>query len=47
MPIYIPESEKIDWKMFIEDEHERELTKEVYENINQIDEYRKNHPEIF
>ena len=46
MPIYIPESDEIDWEMFIEDEHERELTREVYENINQIDEYRKNHPDI-
>lgn len=46
MPIYIPESDKIDWEMFIEDEYERELTRKLYENINQIDEYRKNHPEI-
>jgi hypothetical protein len=46
MPIYIPESDEIDWEMFIEDKNERELTREVYENINQIDEYRENHPDI-
>jgi hypothetical protein len=46
MPIYIPESDEIDWEMFIQDENERELTREVYENISKIDEYRVNHPEI-
>jgi hypothetical protein len=43
MPVYIPKSDEIDWEMFIQDENERELTKEVYENI---DEYRENHPDI-
>jgi hypothetical protein len=43
MPIYIPESDKIDWEMFIEDENECKLTRKLYENINQIDEYRENH----
>jgi len=42
MSIYIPESDEIDWEMFILDENERELTRKLYENINQIDEYRKN-----
>jgi len=42
MSIYIPESDEIDWEMFILDENERELTRKFYENINQIDEYRKN-----
>ena len=46
MPIYIPESDEIDWEMFIHDENERELTREVYENIDKIDEYRENHPDI-
>lgn len=46
MPIYIPESDEIDWEMFIQDKNERELTKEVYENIDKIDKYRKNHPDI-
>ncbi len=46
MPIYIPESDEIDWEMFIQDENERELTREVYENIDKIDKYRENHPEI-
>ena len=46
MPIYIPESDEIDWEMFIQDENERELTREVYENIGKIDEYMANHPEI-
>ena len=44
--IYIPESDEIDWEMFIEDENERELTREVYENIDKIEEYRANHPDI-
>jgi len=44
--IYIPESDEIDWEMFIQDENDRELTKEVYENIGKIDEYRENHPDI-
>ena len=46
MKYYIPKSDEIDWEMLINDENERELTREVYENINQIDEYRKNHPDI-
>ena len=46
MPIYIPESDEIDWEMLIHDENDRELTREVYENIEKIDEYRANHPEI-
>jgi len=46
MPIYIPESDEIDWEMFIQDENDRELTREVYENIGKIDEYRANHPDI-
>ena len=46
MPVYIPESDEIDWEMFIHDENERELTREVYENISKIDEYRENHPDI-
>ena len=46
MPIYIPESDEIDWEMFIQDENDRELTREVYENIDHIDEYRANHPDI-
>jgi len=46
MPIYIPESDEIDWEMFIQDENERELTREVYENMGKIDEYRENHPDI-
>ena len=46
MSIYIPESDEIDWEMFIQDDNERELTKKVYENIDKIDEYRENHPEI-
>jgi len=46
MPIYIPESDEIDWEMFIQDENERELTREVYENIDKIDEYRENRPDI-
>ena len=46
MPIYIPESDEIDWEMFIEDENERKLTREVYENIKKIDEYRESHPDI-
>jgi hypothetical protein len=33
------ESDEIDWEMFIEDENERELTREVYKNI-------ANHPDI-
>ncbi len=46
MSIYIPESDEIDWEMFIQDENDRELTREVYENMDKIDEYRENHPEI-
>jgi hypothetical protein len=46
MSVYIPESDEIDWEMFIQDENERELTREVYENIGKIDEYRENHPDI-
>ena len=46
MSIYIPESDEIDWEMFIEDENDRELTREVYENIKKIDEYRENYPDI-
>jgi len=46
MPIYIPESDEINWEMFIEDENERKLTREVYENINKIDKYRENHRDI-
>ena len=41
--IYIPESDEIDWEMFIQDENDRELTREVYENIGK---YRENHPDI-
>ena len=37
--IYIPESDEIDWEMFIQDENDRELTREVYENMD-------NHPDI-
>ena len=39
MPIYIPESDEIDWEMFIQDKNDRELTREVYENM-------ENHPDI-
>jgi hypothetical protein len=46
MPIYIPESNEIDWEMFIQDENDRELTKEVYKNINHIEDYKVNHPDI-
>jgi hypothetical protein len=46
MPIYIPESDEIDWEMFIQDKNDRELTREVYENMDKIDEYRENHPDI-
>lgn len=33
------ESDEIDWEMFIQDENERKITREVYENI-------ANHPDI-
>lgn len=46
MSFYIPESDEIDWEMFIQDDNDRELTREVYENIDHIDEYRVNHPDI-
>jgi len=46
MPIYIPKSDEIDWELLIPDENERNLTKEVYENLNNIEEYKENHPNI-
>lgn len=39
MSVYIPKSDEIDWEMFIQDDNDRELTREVYENIGKIDEY--------
>ena len=46
MQFYIPKSNEIDWELLIEDENERNLTKKVYENINNIEDYRRNHPNI-
>jgi hypothetical protein len=49
MSVYIPKSYEIDWELFIQDENERNLTKELYEkidNIDQIDEYKANNPDI-
>lgn len=45
-PFYIPLSNEINWEMFIQDKNERELTKEIYENIGKIDEYMMNKPNI-
>jgi hypothetical protein len=44
--IYIPKSDEIDWEFLILDENERYLTKEVYENIDCIEDFKKNHPNI-
>jgi hypothetical protein len=46
MNFYIPKSDEIDWEYMIQDENERNLTKEVYENIDCIEDYRVNHPDI-
>jgi len=46
MSVYIPKSNEIDWELLIEDENERNLTKEIYEEIDNIDEYKKNNPDI-
>ena len=46
MHVYIPKSYEIDWELLISDENERRLTKEVYENINNIEDYRVTHPNI-
>ena len=46
MKIYIPKSDEIDWEMLIEDENERNLTKEVYENMDHIEDYMDNHQDI-
>jgi cAMP phosphodiesterase len=46
MPLYIPKSDEIDWELLILDENDRQLTKEVYENINNIENYRLTHPNI-
>lgn len=46
MSVYIPKSDEIDWEMFIQDDNDRELTREVYENMDKIDEYMANHPDI-
>jgi hypothetical protein len=46
MPVYIPKSDEIDWELLILDENERQLTKEVYENINNIEDYKVNNPNI-
>lgn len=43
--VHIPETKEIDWELFIQDENERNLTKEIYDEIsttkqwNDIDEY--------
>lgn len=46
MKYYIPKSDEIDWDLLIFDENERELTREVYENIDKIEDYKANHPDI-
>jgi hypothetical protein len=46
MPLYIPKSDEIDWELLILDENDRNLTKEVYENIDYIEKYKVNHPNI-
>jgi hypothetical protein len=46
MKIINPKSSEIDWELLIEDENERNLTKKVYENIDNIENYKKNHPNI-
>lgn len=46
IPIYIPKSDEIDWELLIPDENERQLTKEIYDNINNIEDYKVNHPNI-
>jgi hypothetical protein len=43
---YIPKSDEIDWELFIKDENERNLIKEIYENINYIEDYKSKHPDI-
>jgi len=47
--IYIPKSYEINWELFIKDENERNLIKEIYEKIDNIDDinnYKKNNPDI-
>lgn len=49
MSEYIPKSDEIDWELLIKDENDRNLTKEIYEKIaqiDQIDEYKANNPDI-
>lgn len=46
MPVYIPKSDEIDWELLILDENERQLTKEVYENINNIEDFKLSHLNI-
>jgi hypothetical protein len=46
MPIYILKSDEIDWELLIPDENERNLTKEAYENLNNIEDYKINNPNI-
>jgi hypothetical protein len=46
MKLYIPKSDEIDWELLIEDVHERNLTKNVYENIDFIEDYKANNPDI-
>jgi hypothetical protein len=46
MSVYIPKSDEIDWDLLIFDENERNLTKDVYENIEFIEDYKANHPDI-
>ena len=46
MQFYIPKSNEIDWELLVEDENERNLIKNVYENIDNIEDYKVNHPNI-